>query len=351
MRRRNFANWFLIVLPLLLLFTAALSNRAASFKQWEGASSAAAGPVYFPVVVGNTDRPASVGGMGILGDSNSDEYCADDRRGGAYAATTLNWMEQLVLRRELNFGPWGRWGEPRRTGYAYNWARTGATAASLIDSGQHTGLAQQVAAGEVSHVFIWIGGNDFAKWNGTYAEIYEGRLSDTALQAKVERIIANITTAVDTILKAGSATIVVATIPDKGLFPDIIAAFPDPAKRRRVTDAIYAVNAGLRAMAAARHIAIAEDQTLAARLLPQLNQNGILEVGGEPINVFAKGDEPHHGRLDDSVGHVGTVLSGLIANVFFIEPLNDHYGLRLEPLTEQEILENAGLAGDSRPCG
>jgi hypothetical protein len=31
------------------------------------------------------------GGFGVLGDSSSDEYQADDNRGGAYAATTLNW--------------------------------------------------------------------------------------------------------------------------------------------------------------------------------------------------------------------------------------------------------------------
>src|SRR5215208_170589 len=44
-------------------------------------------------------------GIGILGDSNSDEYQADDGRGGKYNATTLNWVELLVRDRGLNFGP------------------------------------------------------------------------------------------------------------------------------------------------------------------------------------------------------------------------------------------------------
>ena len=35
-------------------------------------------------------------GIGVISDSNSDEYRADDNRGGDYAATTLNWVEQLV---------------------------------------------------------------------------------------------------------------------------------------------------------------------------------------------------------------------------------------------------------------
>jgi hypothetical protein len=35
-------------------------------------------------------------GVGIMGDSNSDEYQADDHRGGEYASTTLGWVEQLL---------------------------------------------------------------------------------------------------------------------------------------------------------------------------------------------------------------------------------------------------------------
>src|SRR5688500_20068761 len=54
----------------------------------------------------------TVRGFGLLGDSNSDEYRADDKRGGRqYGDTTLNWMEQLALKRGLNVGPWGTWGE------------------------------------------------------------------------------------------------------------------------------------------------------------------------------------------------------------------------------------------------
>src|SRR5688572_10558042 len=124
-------------------------------------------------------------GFGVMGDSNTDEYRADDNRGGFYAATTLNWVEQLVARRRLQFGPWGSWGEPRRTGFKYNWARSGVTAESMIRSAQHLGLAQQVAAGEVGYAIIFVGSNDFHVWNGTYQEIYDGSLSDSQLQAKI----------------------------------------------------------------------------------------------------------------------------------------------------------------------
>ena len=54
--------------------------------------------------------------VGVMGESSSDEFRADDNRGGAYAATTLNWLELLVTHRGLDAGPWGTWGGTRRTG-------------------------------------------------------------------------------------------------------------------------------------------------------------------------------------------------------------------------------------------
>src|SRR5512140_2425810 len=42
-------------------------------------------------------------GLGVLGDSNSDEYRADDNRGGQYASVTLSWVELIAARRGVNF--------------------------------------------------------------------------------------------------------------------------------------------------------------------------------------------------------------------------------------------------------
>ena len=66
-------------------------------------------------------------GIGIMGDLFYDEYQADDQRGGDFHAVTFNLVEILERTRDFNLGPWGTWGEPRRTGYEYNWARSGAT--------------------------------------------------------------------------------------------------------------------------------------------------------------------------------------------------------------------------------
>ncbi len=191
-----------------------------------------------------------------MGDSISDEYRADDNRGGGYGATTLNWMEQLVVRRGLNFGAWGTWGEPRRTGYEYNWARSAATTSSMLEQGQHTGLAQQVAEGKVSIVFVWIGDDDFSLTNGTYEEIYDGSLSDADLQTKMDQTVDNITTAVDTVLAAGPVKMVLVTLADEGLAPQALFRYPNPAGRRRFTNAVDQVNIGLKKMASTRGITV-----------------------------------------------------------------------------------------------
>src|ERR1700761_8111520 len=96
--------------------------------------------------------------LGIMGDSNSDEYrAAENDRGGKYAATTLNWIEQLQRYRGVDVGSWGKWSSPRRSGYEYDWALTGSTAEDVVATGQATGLAQQVAAGKINTVVLYVG--------------------------------------------------------------------------------------------------------------------------------------------------------------------------------------------------
>src|SRR5215831_19716891 len=106
-----------------------------------------------------TARAGTLGGIGVLGDSYSDEY----QFYPPHRSTARNWVEILATTRGLNFGRFSTAsrGEPRNQGYEYNWARSDATTDDLIATGQHTGLAAQVARGEVSVVVIFIGGNDF----------------------------------------------------------------------------------------------------------------------------------------------------------------------------------------------
>ena len=297
-------------------------------------------------IPGGTLSPSStttIVGLGVLGDSNSDEYRADDNRGGSYASVTFSWVELIAAQRGVNLGAWGTWGEPRRTGFKYNWARSGSTVHDAIAAGQHTGLAEQVASGEVSHVIIWIGTNDFATWNGTYQEIYDGRLSGKALQAKLDGITADLALAVDTIENAGKAKVLLVTIAQRAISPDVISQFPDAAKRRRVSDAIQTTNAQLSAMASARGVAVVDSNGLMQALLQRVDKTGQLHIGTVQINVFGQGSDPHNGQLDSDVGHPGTILSGLIANEMFIRPFDKQFGAGILPLSDDEILHSAGL--------
>src|SRR4029450_7949687 len=104
--------------------------------------------------------PAGIaGGIGVLGDSYSDEYqfYPPDR------SSARNWVEILAACRGLDFGSFSTAsrGEPRNQGFAYNWARSDAETGDLIATGQHTGLAAQVTRGEVTLVVVFAGGNDF----------------------------------------------------------------------------------------------------------------------------------------------------------------------------------------------
>lgn len=335
------------------------SSSATGLQNWEAAdivlapgdntievtaSDAAGNTESAQIVVSREQHPLAVlQGIAILGDSNSDEYRADDDRGGAYSQTTLNWMEQLVSYRGLNFGAWGNRSQPRRSGYAYNWALSGATASSMISGGQHSGVAQQVSAGEVSLVFIHIGTNDFAR--NRYSEIYNGNLSGQNLDNKIQGIIQDITHAVDTIQAAGSVNILLTDCYDYSLpAGELLSDYPDATRRQKVTDAIQVVNAGLHTMAQQRGVAIVDMTAAFANILSGANSNGILSVGGEQIDLTRSGDEPHFGRLGDSYGHPGTILSGILfANGIFIENVNNAFGTSLAPLTDNELLQAAGI--------
>jgi hypothetical protein len=282
-------------------------------------------------------------GIGIMGDSFYDEYQADDQRGGNYHALTFNLIEILERTRNFNLGPWGRWGEPRRTGYEYNWARSGATSQDLIDQGQHTGLAQQIAEGKVTFVYIGIGANDFSPYyRDDYKDIYSGQMTDQQLQEKIKTAISNVTLAVDTVQQAGAKGIIVTLFTQWELDPLIGEKYPDPNKRQRAAKAIDAVNQGIQAMAKERGVVVYNQNEFGMKLLPNLQEGRYLNVGGKMIDFLECGDKPIYSRLADQQ-HLGTVLSGISANTYFIETMNSNFGLHIPLLSDQEILQIAGL--------
>src|SRR5689334_20805478 len=78
-------------------------------------------------VIPGTGLPIS--SLGVAGDDLSDEYAVETYNYGR------SWTEVLHDIDSLNLGPAGSYAEPRRDGYAYNWARSGADSTTLLADG------------------------------------------------------------------------------------------------------------------------------------------------------------------------------------------------------------------------
>lgn len=280
--------------------------------------------------------------IGVLGDSQSDEYRADDNRGANFPTTTLNWVEILAQERDVNFGEWSVWAEPRRTGFNYNWARTGATAASMIESGQHIGLAEQVKNGEVNVVIIYIGANDFSPYitEDGYEAIYNEQLSEAQIERKINRFIADVTTAVDVIQKAGDVQILLVKVPDWGNHIGVKLAFPHPFKRMLVREVINETNARLEKMATERGIPTIDPNQFFTELAKETPSSKPI-IDGQNLEFLYLNNNPENVFLSDGV-HTGTAMNGLFAN-YLLETLNQYLANPIQPLSEEEILEVAGL--------
>ncbi len=281
--------------------------------------------------------------LGIMGDSNSDEYRAEDNRGGSYAATTLGWGEQLAKTLHWDIGAWGTRNDVRRSGFEYNWARTGDNSYELLAHSQHTGLAAQVAAGKIDLVILSIGSNDFAPYYNRYQPIYEGTLSGTALDNKLNEVFNNIMLAADTVHNAGQIKLLVVGVPDWGLGPTVIQQFPDANKRLRVSNALLKLNTKLHQAVTARgQLFLDQNKFGQETLLNKIDAQGNFSFGGEKINAVTGGDEPHHLQLGDSVHHGGTILEAIVAN-YYITAINQKWNLSLQTMSDTDVLINAGI--------
>ena len=269
---------------------------------------------------------------------------------------------------ELDFGTYEsnrnvRW-TPRYSGYEYNWARTGATTHTLLSEGQHTGLAAQVRSGEVDYALLAIGGNDFTRFDGrwvndvpmdmvnVYEPVYNQQFpfigSDYNSYATVEDYVSSIvgryTAALDTASGAG-AKMVLGTAADYSSEAATQYEYDDPSKRQHVTDAVAMVNDAVRELAADRGIYVVD----VGGLKDMYVSPDPLVVGGvEIIKGWPWEHDPHYFYLRDG-GHLGTVVQGLFANTF-IEAMNRCHGTDFTPLSDQEILANAGIP-DPNPGG
>lgn len=285
--------------------------------------------------------PLAVRGIGVIGDSLSDEYGADDHRSQLYGSTTLNWVEILAKERHLPFGKWQYWEEPRRQGYAYNFARTSATISSAIEQGQVTGVAELIKAKKINIVVIFIGANDFFPYAPSgYGAIYDGSITDEQTTLKINRMVADETSIIETLQQAGVVHILLVTVPDWGNHIAATVVFPRFDGRERVTNAITTLNTKLAHLAKEKQTALADPNEFYHQVMAR-EQKGKLTIGGVHMEQLLPSDDPHSLFLDDFI-HPGTIYNGLFAN-YLIEKMNSQLGTSIKPLTEKEIVSVAGL--------
>jgi phospholipase/lecithinase/hemolysin len=270
--------------------------------------------------------------IGVLGDSYSDEYqfYPPDR------STAQNWVEILARTRGLSFGRYSAQsrGEPRNQGYEFNWSRSDATTADLITSGQHTGLAEQVARGQVDIVVIFIGGNDFIN-------ALHSRDAATVVQSILSRALANLRLAVETILKASPhVQVLVATLPNILELPE----FAGPLHQGRLSPRLAAsytaeigrYNAEVRTFALGTPRVVLLDLALLARLAPRPDGDHVRICGRTLDRTHAQND-PDHVFLGDA-RHVGTLTQAVMANLV-IHTLNSRFDARIKPVSVAETLD------------
>jgi lysophospholipase L1-like esterase len=289
--------------------------------------------------------------LGVMGDSLSDEYSE-----ASYGAYAQNWVQQLAIYNLANLGPTaaaagqpgGTWGEPRRRGYEYNWARAGASSGSLLSGGQHTGVAGQVPTKSITHAVLAIGANDFAPGGqgSAYYEIYNGNWPTETINNYVNQRVANVTTALNTVLPTG-VKLALVNFPDYSVAPVTQALFNEPAKRDRVTAVIAQVNAALDSLTQAKQIPRIDLFGVAQTLFgTSAAPKTTLLLGNVTINLAqtdtSGGSNPTAGFVHDGV-HPNTTLQGLLANLF-MRALDMGYDAGVPMFSEQEILAHRGIA-------
>jgi hypothetical protein len=240
--------------------------------------------------------------------------------------------------------PGGGWGEPRRSGYEDNWARFGQTTDQAIASGQHTGAAQGAARRGVSHVVVWIGGNDFSPWSGAYDAIYSETWSAGQIDAWLSSRAANLRTIVDALVDEGVRPIVAGPM-DFSAMPFVAAGHPDAAGRERVATALAELGERARALARSHRAPYLDLFALNRALFgTNLAPRASLLVGNVAIDLdaVAATTGTNAAWVSDAI-HPHEVIQGIWANAVIAALDTAQHGC-LVPFSESEILEHAGLA-------
>lgn len=296
----------------------------------------------------------------VIGDSLSAEYDALPDIPGVddpteYAAVTvpgweaLSWVEVLGrLRPEaLDFGSFRTtlpgWNDLRFTGYKYNFAIPGFTAAQyedIVNSSlfsnpqyllQRTALREALADAEAC--VVWVGANEI---RADYRFLCEGG-NPTNLVKGVRRDVAEI---LDFVRDAApSIKLLLVNLPDLGAAPSKQAENPDAEKRKRASTAIALANQSLDEIAAAREVPVADAFKSTRRVV----EGECFEFGAVSIRCASDADnDPRYAFTREGL-HPNTALQIEIARLI-VAALNAAYDSGIPPISDAEALALLGLS-------
>jgi phospholipase/lecithinase/hemolysin len=277
-----------------------------------------------------------VGGVGVMGDSLSDEYAFPIfKPPGGDRTSSLNYVQILSRTRGFDFGSFSTAsrGSPRNEGFAFNWAEDGSTSTDLITKGQHTGVAAQAAAGQVRTAILFIGVNDIRS-------VFVSPDPAAALQQVVPTLLTNVSTAAQTILAADpDVRLVIGNLADvihtpQAQFAIQAGQLPPQlvAGVEQVTDVYNQQLAG--AFAGNNRVAIADVHAT----FEEMFAGPSFMVGSLTMNRTTPGGAPTD--LFADIVHPGTIAQGFLANDF-IDALDSKFGAGITPLSQSEIVEQA----------
>lgn len=304
--------------------------------------------------------------IAVLGDSDSHSYRDDVNgilRGGAYHERTFNWLEvwDRLHPDEIDLGTFEETGSgrtvakvqaflggtprvPPKRDYAFNYALSGMTCSSLQNDWPEQGrwllarLHHEPEPWQHGLVVIRLGVNDF----GQQSHLRQWADDPAAGNAIVDRCLDDIdgmVTALRTVSTAYIALVGISHDYDLTLAEDY-----SPAELDNIIAVLERFDHGLAARAAGDpRVAFVQDSSWYRPYFGS-RREGIrpdARIGGVRI-VNAVGDRPDHLILED--GHAGTIASGLFLQEA-IRQLNQAFGLGLTPVSDEELIDLAGLSG------
>lgn len=310
-----------------------------------------------------SEQPPTQVVWAFLGDSSSDEYRADDDR------PALNYTELLAApspgsppvahHRGVDAGEWGRRGEPRREGFANVWARSSSTMREVVRE-QLPGVLDQIGRGEVTHVYLSATGNEWATRDPflirTIYESPDGGMttSDGVLVSRrVQELFELYAECIDSLAPAAAGVVVAMPAQWQDL-PQLRQILPDGSRRSYIGAAIDDLNRRIRAHSSAineqlgRTAVVTTTYDAVLRTHYASDDGATIEIAGVRLDYTRNAPRGEPGFLliapDSRNGspHLGTVANGAIANTF-IAAANQLPGVTIEPFSDREIRENAGL--------